>query len=96
MHIIDTLNTSMIFVLDIPNPSPQQPPGTQAFTTILGWVKWVGFALAVLSIVIVSIRMFFSQRRGEGSEHVGALGWILGGLILIGGGAAIVSFLMGG
>ncbi|MGA7207021.1 MAG: hypothetical protein WBX27_20610 [Specibacter sp.] len=80
----------------IPDPAPVQPPGTQGFTTALAWIKWIGFALAGVALVIVAIRMFFASRRGEGGEHVGALGWILGGVILIGAGAGLVGALMGG
>ena len=80
----------------IPNAAPVQPPGTGGFVTALGWIKWIGFALAGVALVIVAIRMFFASRRGEGGEHVGALGWILGGVILIGAGAGLVGALMGG
>lgn len=80
----------------IPNPAPVQPPGTGGFTLAISWIKWVGFALAGVAIVLAAIRMFFASRRGEGGEHVGALGWILGGVILIGAGAGLVGSLMGG
>lgn len=80
----------------IPNPSPVQPPGTGGFTLAISWIKWIGFALAGVGIVIVAIKMFFNSRRGEGGEHIGALGWILAGVILIGAGAGIVGALMGG
>ena len=94
MPLIDTLLA--LVPAQIPDPGPVQPPGTGGFTTVISWVKWIGFALAGAAIVIVAIRMFFSGRRGEGGEHASALGWILGGVILIGGGAGIVSALMGG
>lgn len=80
----------------IPDPAPVQPPGTEGFTTAISWIKWIGFALAGVAIVFAAIRMFFASRRGEGGEHVGALGWILGGVILIGAGAGLVGALMGG
>lgn len=79
----------------IPDPAPVQPPGTGGITTAIGWIKWIGFAMAAVGIIFVAIRMFFSSHRGEGGQHVGALGWILGGVILIGAGAGIVTSLMG-
>lgn len=80
----------------IPNPGPIRPPGLGGFDTIISWAKWIGYALAGVALIIVAIRMFFNARRGEGGEHLGALGWILGGVILIGGGVGLVTTLMGG
>jgi hypothetical protein len=97
MNLLATLYTIAGVVLtQIPDPDPVQPPGTDGFTLAISWIKWIGFALAGVGIVIVAIRMFFSSRRGEGGEHVGALGWILGGVIIIGAGAGIIGALMGG
>lgn len=87
---------AVVVPTQIPDPAPIQPPGMESFSTALGWIKWIGFALAGVGIIFVAIRMFFSSRRGEGGEHVGSLGWILAGVILIGGGASLVSALMGG
>lgn len=96
MPLIDTLLVAASTVAGIPNPGPVQPPGTEGVSTVISWIKWIGFALAGIAIVIVAIRMFFNSRRGEGGEHAGALGWILGGVILIGGGVGLVTALMGG
>ncbi|MHB9004714.1 MAG: hypothetical protein ACYC6C_11745 [Coriobacteriia bacterium] len=96
MPLIDTLLTAAeLLPAQIPNPDPVQPPGTEGVTTVMSWAKWIGFALAGIAIIIVAVRMFFNSRRGEGGEHAGALGWILGGVILIGGGVGLVTALMG-
>ena len=31
--------------MDIPNPDPVQPPGTQGVTTLMSWLKWIGYAV---------------------------------------------------
>ena len=99
MILATVLNTvaelATILPADIPNPAPVQPPGTEGFITIMGWVKWIGFGLAGIAVILVGIQMFFNSRRGEGGEHAGKLGWVLGGIILIGAAAGIVSSLMG-
>lgn len=96
MNLLATLYTAASMVLtQIPDPEPVQPPGTEGFTLAISWVKWIAFALAGIAIVIVAIRMFFQSRRGEAGETVGTLGWILFGVILIGGGVGIVTALMG-
>ena len=37
--------------------------------------------------------MAVQSRRGEGGENVARLGWIMGGVIIISGGASLISFL---
>lgn len=94
--LFDVLLTgAQILPASIPDPAPVQPPGTGGVSVGLSWLKWIGLALAIVAIIIVAIRMFFGSRRGEGGEHAGALGWVLGGVILIGAGGAIVTTLMG-
>ena len=31
--------------LAVPNPDPIQPPGTEGFTTVMGWAKWITLAM---------------------------------------------------
>lgn len=85
-----------IFPAEIPNPAPVQPPGTDGVITIVSWTKWIGFAIAAVAIVVAGIRIVLTRRNGEGGEHVGILGYILGGCIIMGGGIGLVSMLMGG
>ncbi|QOR45473.1 TrbC/VirB2 family protein [Trueperella pecoris] len=73
--------------------NPEQPPGTEKVFTVINWVAWVGTALGVLGIIIVGITMLFQNRRGEGGEAAGKLGWVLAGLILISSASAIVGVL---
>lgn len=79
--------------LQIPNPDPVQPPGTQGFLSIMGWAKWVALAIAILGIIAIGAMMTISSRRGEGGEHVGKLGMALVGVIIISAAAALVGFL---
>lgn len=79
----------------IPNPSPVQPPGTDGLITVMGWIKWIGYIVAVIGIIVAAIMMFVSSRRGEGGEHMGRLGWIFGGIILIGCASGLVGTFMG-
>ena len=72
---------------------PAQPPGTEGIQTIIGWFAWIATALGVVGIIIVGITMFFQNRRGEGGEAAGKLGWVLAGLVLITAASAIVGVL---
>ena len=83
----------MIHVLSAIAVDPAQPPGTEGIQTIIGWVAWIATALGVVGIIIVGITMFFQNRRGEGGEAAGKLGWVLAGLVLITAASAIVGAL---
>lgn len=79
----------------LPDPAPQQPPGTEGITTILGWAKWVGLVAAILAFIFAGIMMMFKSRRGEGGENVATLGWVTAGIIVVGSATALVGFLSG-
>ncbi len=84
-----------ILPADVPNPDATQPPGTDGFTTVMGWAKWVGLAVCILGLFAAGAMMAMQSRRGEGGEHVGKIGMALGGVIVIGAAAALVGFLSG-
>lgn len=80
--------------LQVPNPDPVQPPGTEGFTSIMGWAKWVALAVCVLGLIAAGALMAIQSRRGEGGEHVGKIGMALGGVIVISAAGALVGFLV--
>lgn len=77
----------------LPDPDAVQPPGTEGFTTIMGWAKWVALAVCILGLIAAGALMAIQSRRGEGGEHVGKIGMALGGVIVISAGASLVGFL---
>jgi hypothetical protein len=86
--VLDTL-TSIIAA--VPNPGQgQQPPGSDGIVKILGWAAWVAVVLCVLGVLIAGATMAIQHRRGEGGESMARLGWVLGGVIVIGSASALV------
>jgi hypothetical membrane protein len=77
----------------VPTPIAEQPPGTEKVATLLGWGKWVGLAMCVGGLMVAGAMMAINSRRGEGGEHVGAIGKVMAAVILIGAAGAIVGFL---
>jgi len=77
----------------VPDPGAVQPPGTEGFTTVMGWAKWVALAVCILGLFAAGALMAIQSRRGEGGEHVGKIGMALGGVIVISAAAALVGFL---
>lgn len=79
---------------DIPAPTGVQPPGTEGLTTVLSWVAWGVTFLCVVGVFMVAGKMAFSHRRGEGSEAVGQLGWVMGACILGASATSLVNVLI--
>ncbi|MFC3690351.1 hypothetical protein [Aquipuribacter hungaricus] len=75
-------------------PTPGAPPGAEGFLTILNWVSWVALAICVAGVVFCGIAMVISSRRGEGGEHVGKLGTVLAGCVVVGAASGFVTALV--
>lgn len=65
-----------------PDPTPEQPPGTEGLLTMLNWGGWLVSAACVAGILVVASMMALKHRRGESGESMGALGWVLGACVL--------------
>ena len=83
-----------LLAADIPAPTGVQPPGTEGLTTVLSWVAWGVTFLCVIGVFLVAGKMAFSHRRGEGSEAVGQLGWVIGACILGASATSLVNVLI--
>lgn len=82
--------------MQIPNPGPVQPPGTGGVSTIISWLKWIGFAVVGGAIVVGGIMIAVAFRRGEGGDALAKVLWPMAGAIVIGGGIGMVTLLAGG
>jgi len=82
--------------MQIPDPAPAQPPGTGGVSTILSWLKWIGFAVVGGAIIVGGIGIAVALRRGEAGDALPKVLWPMAGAIVIGGGIGMVSQLMGG
>ena len=75
----------------IPKPKPVVPPEAKGLLTVLNWASGIGLVLGVLGVIIVGITMVIQLQRGEGSQSIGKLGWVLLGCIIITGASGIVT-----
>lgn len=101
MTVLDTLimaatHLAAIVPADIPNPDPVQPPGTEGVTTIMSWLKWIGYAVVGGAIIVGGILIAVSFRRGEGHDALPKVLWPMAGAIVIGAGAAWIGTIAGG
>jgi hypothetical protein len=102
--MLDVMNTALTvghtihhryYLADTPSPGNAPLPGNTEtqLDDILGWVKWLGLAACIAGLFLVGGRMALSHNRGQGGEHMASLGYVGGGMVIIGSAAAIVSFL---
>jgi len=94
--VLSALSTAKdnLILADISPPNSVQPPGTAGLMTVMGWVSWGVTFLCIIGIFFVAGKMAFSHRRGEGSEAVGQLGWVMGACVLIAAAGPIVNVLI--
>lgn len=88
--LVDTLAH---YAVNIPNPDPATPPGMGGVTTLIGWLKWIGYAVVGGAIVVGGIMVAVSLRRGEGQDALSKVLWPLAGAIIIGSGIGLISAL---
>ena len=86
--------SSSLLAADINVPATVQPPGTAGLLTVLSWGAWIVTLVCIAGIFAVAAKMAFSHRRGEGSEAVGQLGWVMGACVLIAAAGPIVNLLV--
>lgn len=78
-----------------PNPTPQLPGGLQSkLNTGLGLAMGVAVFAAVLGVIIVAFLLFLAARRGSLEDHMGRLGAVLAGCVLLGGASSLVMFMV--
>ncbi len=94
MNVLLSAALSLPLAVEIPKPTGIQPPGTEGLTTILGWIAWGVTFLCVVGVFFVAGSMAFAHRRGEGSESVGKLGWVMGACILGASATSLVNVLI--
>ncbi|ARF63686.1 MULTISPECIES: hypothetical protein [Streptomyces] len=79
---------------EVPNPGMDAPAElTDKVNDVLGVVAWAGTAAGVAGVLITGAMMAISMRRGEGSEHMGRLGMVLAGCVLVATAGPLVSFV---
>ncbi|BBC35814.1 uncharacterized protein SGFS_071080 [Streptomyces graminofaciens] len=78
----------------VPDPTRDAPAAlTDKVDTVLGILAWAGTAAGVAGVLITGAMMAISMRRGEGSEHMGRLGMVLGGCVLVATAGPLITFV---
>lgn len=99
-HTARTAAATVFYLADggvVPDPGTgSAPPGFEGFITILEWTKWISLGICVIGLMVAGATMAINSRRGEGGEHLGKLGMVLGGVVVISAATSLISFLVTG
>ncbi len=57
-------------------------------------MSWVALAICVAGVIFAGLAMIISSRRGEGGEHMGKLGTVLAGCVIVGAASGFVGALV--
>ena len=78
------------------DPGAGEHLGSDGVTTIVKWIAWIVFALAVIGVLVTAGAMMINNRhRVRGGEHAASLGWVFGGCILASAASGLVGMFMG-
>ena len=94
--MITTLATgTVVGVLAGPfNNNPTPVPGLDKFQTVIGYVGWIASALCLIGLITAGAMLAVSYHRGT-NEHMGRLGGVAAGCLIVGGASSIIGGLLG-
>lgn len=78
---LNMLTTGISIAGTIPNPTPEQPPGTEGFTTILNWIAWAVIIMGVAGFLASAGFLAFASFTGR--EINGVKGLIISLIVCI-------------
>ncbi|GMA33787.1 hypothetical protein GCM10025875_37790 [Litorihabitans aurantiacus] len=71
-----------------------QAPGAAELTQVLSYITWIGFAVATLALILLGVMVARGVSRGQGAGILNRSFWFAAGVVVLGGGAAIVGAVM--
>lgn len=78
----------------VPNPGREAPQELMdKVDLVLGIAAWVGTAAGVAGVLVTGAMMAISHKQGGNSEHMGRLGMVLGGCVLVATAGPLVQFV---
>ena len=63
------------------------------FQTIISWTAWVAAGLCLIGLIVCGATLAISYHRGS-QEHVGRLGGVAAGCLVVGAASSIVGALI--
>ncbi|MGO0605302.1 MULTISPECIES: hypothetical protein [Brevibacterium] len=63
--MFDLIASSADTIAALPNPNPEQPPGTDGFTTLLNWIAWGVIVLGLAGFLASAGYLAFASFTGR-------------------------------
>lgn len=76
-----TADPTRVLAVQLPNIDPQQPPGTDGITTLLGWLSWIAIIAGLAGFLVSLSVLAFSAWSGR--EMTGVKGLVIGIVVCI-------------
>ena len=92
--MLETLTMLGQLAAVVPNPTPEQPPGTEGITTLLNWISWIVIALGVAGFMASAGFLVWAGLTGREMQGFKGLGLaILACILAVGAGAIMQVFV---
>lgn len=88
------LATLATYVVALPNPSPEQPPGTEGFITVLNWVSWIMIIGAIAGFIISAGYLAFAAWSGRETHGFKGIVLAIIAAILVGAAGGIMQIFI--
>jgi hypothetical protein len=79
--IAEIINTASPLIASLPDVSPEQPPGTEGFTTLLNWIAWGVIILGLAGFLASAGYLAFASFTGR--EITGFKGLVIAIIVCI-------------
>lgn len=76
--------TALSHLPGVVNPTPEAPPGSDLFSTVINWVMWGAIALGVFGLLVAVILIFVGVIDSRSQQGVRAFLIVCAGLVLLG------------
>jgi len=93
MHTVTTLATTVLGV-SLPNPNPEQPPGTEGLTTIINWIAWIALFAGLAGFLASAGYLAFASWSGREMQGVKGLVIAIIVCILVGAAGGIIKIFV--
>jgi hypothetical protein len=76
------------------NSNPIAIPGVSNLQTVIGYTCWLATAVCLIGLIVTGALLAVSYHRGS-NEHVGRLGGVAAGCLLVGAASPIAAAILG-
>lgn len=85
---------SPLILLDAPFNSNPEPITSFGLQTAIGYAAWIATAVCLIGLIVAGALMAVSYHRGS-SEHLGRLGGVAAGCLIVGAASPIAASVLG-